>query len=150
SKENVGTEFIITFAKTQSPKWFADKIEIKKGDTVVILDDDPLMYKIWKEKLKKYDKEITLKFFKKGLEALKYLKSLENKEKAFLIADYELQQDINGIDVIEGAGMKDRHALVISAYLSDIKDFSKKSEYLKMFHKSDIVNIPVELIDGKL
>ncbi|MDR3306485.1 MAG: GHKL domain-containing protein [Endomicrobium sp.] len=145
SKENVGTEFILTFPKVKKPKNVADKIEIKKGNTVVILDDDPLMYKIWKEKLKKYNKEITLKFFKKGLEALKYLKSLENKEKVFLIADYELQRDINGIDVIEKAGMKDRHALVTSAYLPDIKDFPKKSEYLKMFHKSDIVDISVEI-----
>jgi len=40
--------------------------------------------------------------------------------------------------------------LVTSAYFSDIKDFSKKSEYLKIFYKSDIVDIPVELIDGKL
>jgi hypothetical protein len=145
SKENVGTEFILTFPKEKKPKYVVDKIEIKKGNTVVILDDETSMHKMWKEKLKKYDKEITLKFFTKGLEALKYLKSLENKEKAFLIADYELQQDINGIDVIEKAGMKDRHVLVASAYLSEIKDFSEKSEYLKMFYKTQFDDVSVKV-----
>jgi hypothetical protein len=96
--------------------------------------------------LKKYEEEITVKYFTKGLEALKYIKSLENKEKAFLIADYELRkQDINGINIIEKSGMKDRHVLVTNAYLSDIKDFNKKSDYVKIFHKMYMNDIAVRV-----
>ncbi|MDR1245051.1 MAG: hybrid sensor histidine kinase/response regulator [Endomicrobium sp.] len=142
SKENVGTEFILTFPKAERPRWFADKIEIKKGDEVVIVDDEEVMHEVWIEKLKEYEKEIRLKFFKQGKEALKYLKSLENKEKVLLIVDYELKEDINGIDVIEEAGMKERHVLVTNMYLGAIKDFSRKSEYLKMFHKDLLEKIP--------
>jgi signal transduction histidine kinase len=36
SKENVGTEIILTFPKAEKPRWFEDKIEIKKGYEVVI------------------------------------------------------------------------------------------------------------------
>ncbi|MDR2251772.1 MAG: GHKL domain-containing protein [Endomicrobium sp.] len=142
SKENVGTEIILTFPKAEKPRWFADKIEIKKGYEVVIVDDEELVHEVWKEKLKEYEKEIRLKFFKQGKEALNYLKSLKNKEKVLLIADYELKEDINGIDIIEEAGMKERHVLVTNMYLGEIKDFSRKSEYLKIFHKNLLQEIP--------
>jgi signal transduction histidine kinase len=55
SKENVGTEFILTFPKAERPRWFADKIEIKKGDEVVIVDDEESMHEVWIEKLKEYE-----------------------------------------------------------------------------------------------
>jgi hypothetical protein len=138
AKEGIGTEFILKFPKVETPKWFADKIELHKGDTVVILDDEVLMHKIWKEKLKKIQGGDTLnvKYFTKGLEALKFLKSMEDKKKAFLLADYKLRgQDIDGIDVIYKSAMKDRHILVTNVYLSEIKDFGKKSEYIKTFPK---------------
>ncbi|MDR1104395.1 MAG: GHKL domain-containing protein [Endomicrobium sp.] len=142
SKENVGTEIILTFPKAEKPRWFVEKIEIKKGEEVVIVDDEELMHEVWKVKLKEYEKEIKIKFFTQGKEALKYLKSLERKDKVFLIADYELKEDINGIDVIEEAGMKERHILVTGEEISRIKDFSRKSEYLKMFHKDLLEEIP--------
>ncbi|MDR1104193.1 MAG: hypothetical protein LBK92_02405 [Endomicrobium sp.] len=68
------------------------------------------MHEVWKEKLKGYEKEVTVKYFTKGLEALEYIKSKEDKEKIFLIADYDLRkQDITRIDVIEKSWMKERH-----------------------------------------
>jgi hypothetical protein len=92
-----------------------------------------------------YENKITIKYFTQGKEALKYLKSLENKEKVFLIADYELKEDINGIDVIDKASMKERHLLVTNMYLSDIKEFNKKSGYIKIFHKMYINDISLKV-----
>jgi len=147
TKEGEGTEIIVTFPKAEKPRWFADKIEIKKGEEVVIVDDEELMHEVWKEKLKGYEKEIRLKFFKQGVEALKYINSLERKEKVFLIADYELRkQEINGIEVIEKSGMKERHIMVTNAYLADIKDFEEKSEYIKLFPKMYIDDIKLEVV----
>jgi hypothetical protein len=31
TKEGEGTEIIVTFSKAERPRWFADKIDIKKG-----------------------------------------------------------------------------------------------------------------------
>ncbi|MDR2427957.1 MAG: GHKL domain-containing protein [Endomicrobium sp.] len=145
TKENEGTEVILTFPKAEKPRWVEDKIEIKKGNTLVILDHEELVHKHWQEKLKMYEKKITIKYFTQGKEALKYLKSLENKEKVFLIADYELKEDINGIDVIDKASMKERHLLVTNMYLSDIKEFNKKSGYIKIFHKMHINDISLKV-----
>ena len=146
SKEKEGTEFILRIPKTEKPRWFADKIEVKKWDTLVILDDEELVHKQWQEKLKMY-KQITIKYFTQGIEALKYLKSLQEreKEKVFLIADYELKQDITGINVIDKSGMKDRHLLVTNMYLSDIKEFNIKSAYIKTFPKMYINDISLNV-----
>ena len=147
TKEGEGTEFILTFQKAGRPRWFEDKIEIKKGEEVVILDDELVMHEVWKEKLKGYEKEIIVKYFTKGLEALKYLKEKEDKGNVFLIADYELRkQEINGIVVIDKGGMKGRHIMVTNAYLSDIKDFEEKSGYLKIFPKMYINDIRLRLV----
>jgi hypothetical protein len=39
--------------------------------------------------------------------------------------------------------MKERHKMVTNAYLSDIKDFEKKREYLKIFPKMYIKDISI-------
>jgi nitrogen-specific signal transduction histidine kinase len=148
SKENEGTEIILTFPRSKSPKWFVDKIEIKKGGTLVILDDEELIHKHWQEKLKMYENEIRVEYFSQGLEALKYLKSLEEreKEKTFLISDYELrEQEMNGVNVIDKSGMKDRHLLVTNMYLSNIKELNKKSAYIKIFHKTMLNDISLRV-----
>jgi anti-sigma regulatory factor (Ser/Thr protein kinase) len=146
SREGEGTEFILRFPKVERPRWFEDKIEIKKGEEVVILDDELLVHEVWREKLKGYEKEIRIKYFTEGIEALKYLNTVEKKEKVFLITDYELRkQEITGINVIEKSGMKERHIMVTNAYLADIKDFNEKSEYIKIFPKMYIDYIRVIL-----
>ncbi|MDR1433686.1 hypothetical protein, partial [Candidatus Endomicrobiellum devescovinae] len=123
-----------------------EKLEIKKGEEVVIVDDEELIHEVWKAKLKEYEKEIRIKFFKEGKEALKYLKSLENKDKVLLLTDYRLKgQEVTGIDIIEEAGMKERHILVTGEEVSRIKDFNKKSTFLKMVPKMYINDIPLRL-----
>jgi hypothetical protein len=144
SKEGEGTESILTFPKGNRPRWFEDKIEIRKGQEIVILDDKTSVHEIWKEKLKKYEKEITVKYFTQGIEALEYLNSLKNKERVFLIADYGLRkQEITGIEVIKKSGMKERHILVTDAYLADIKNFEKESKHIKIFPKMYIDDVTI-------
>jgi hypothetical protein len=71
---------------------------------------------------------------------------LENKEKVLLLTDYRLEgQEVNGIDIIEEAGMKERHILVTGEEVSRIKDFNKKSTFLKMVPKMYINDIPLRL-----
>ncbi|MDR2399347.1 MAG: hypothetical protein LBD61_02785, partial [Endomicrobium sp.] len=138
AKEGEGTEFIVGFQKVERPKWFRDKLEIKKGEELVIVDDEEEVHEVWKDKLKGYEKEIRVKNFRQGVEALNYLNSLDNneKEKVFLLCEYEFRkQDIRGVEIIEKSGLKERHLLVTNVYLSDIKDFDERSKYLKIFPK---------------
>jgi archaellum component FlaF (FlaF/FlaG flagellin family) len=147
SVEGEGTEFVMRFKKVRSPKWFAERIELKKGCTVVVLDDEELMHEIFKKRFKEYEKDITFKYFIQGMEALNYLKTIEDKSKVFLIADYELKkQEINGIEVIEKSGMKERHILVTGKNLSEIKEFKEKSNFIKIFSKMYINDIDIVVV----
>ncbi|MDR2617027.1 MAG: HAMP domain-containing histidine kinase [Endomicrobium sp.] len=144
SKEGEGTEFRLRFKKVESPKWFADKIEIRKGSTVVVLDDDVLVHDIWKKKFKEYEKEMTVKYFTQGIEAMTCINSIEDKSRIFLITDYKLKkQDINGIVLIEKTNMYDKHILVTSQYLSEMKEFNEK---IRTFNKMYINDIPLLLV----
>jgi nitrogen-specific signal transduction histidine kinase len=136
NKEEGGIEIILKFPKVQTAKCFKDSIRLRKGNMVIVLGDEVLMHKIWKEKMKRYEKEVKIKYFNKGLEVLKFLKTKKDKEKSFLITDYKLMnQDINGINVVGKSDMKDRHILVTNVYLTDIKDFDKRVNYIKHSQK---------------
>jgi predicted N-acyltransferase len=132
--------------KVESPKWFADKIEIKKGSTVVVLDDDKVSHEVWKEKFKGYEKEIEVKRFTDVMEAINYLNTMgdKEKEKVFLLTAYKFKgQDINGIVVIEKTNMYDKHILVTSQYISDMKNFNEK---VRTFNKMYLSDMPLLVV----
>lgn len=141
SKENVGTEFKLTFEICETPQWFSDKITLRKGDIVVVLDDDPSIFEVWKRIFSIFGQDILVKYFTKGNDAIGFIKATKSKSpntSIFLIADYELRgQSINGVDVIEQTEMQKRSLLVTSLYTSKIKEFNEKSETLKIFPKTE-------------
>lgn len=138
STENVGTEFYMTFSKSNAPSWFSDTIYLKKDDVVIVLDDDPSIFEAWKDIFEPFLKNISVKYFTNGREVLSFISSCcnEAKDKLFLIADYELRgQEFDGIEVIEHAGMQGKTLLVTSSHTSEIKFFNEKCSTLKMFPK---------------
>ncbi|MDR3253541.1 MAG: hypothetical protein LBT07_01075, partial [Endomicrobium sp.] len=79
-----------------------------------------------------------------GLEAVEYINSIQEKDKIFLLADYDLRnQDINGIDVIEKCSLQKQAVIVTSAYSANIKDFNEKCKSIKIFIKSYINDISI-------
>jgi hypothetical protein len=147
TQEGVGTEFIFSFPRSESPRWFADKIELKKGDTVVIVDDEESVNKKWKEIFKKYKEEITVTYFTRGLEAIEYISSLKDKRKALLLTKYELKdQEVNGVEVVEKSNMKDRHILVTGLHLSKIKEFNEKSGFLKILFNKSLLDVLIVFV----
>lgn len=138
SKKNEETEFRIDVAICENPQWFLDKVSLREGDIVVALDDDLSMLELWKRTFQPFEGRIVLKVFEKGLEAVKFINSQENKSKVFLLADYELRnQPLNGIDAIERTNMHERHLLVTSSYVSAIRNFDDKKHFLKVFYKPE-------------
>lgn len=136
SEEGVGTTFKITCPLCETPSWFSDSIAIKKDGIVVVLDDDSSIFAQWKAIFSQLGRDVQVKYFTKGKDAVDYINSLEDKSKVFLITDYELRgQSIDGISVIEQTGMSAQNLLVTNIYTSRIKDFSKRSNIFKMFPK---------------
>ena len=103
---------------------------------------DVLVHEIWKKKFNGYEGDIEVKYFTKGLEAIEFINSLEEKNNVLLLTDYEFKgQGINGVVVIEKTNMHDKHILVTSKYLSEIKEFEEKSKFLKITPKMYINEI---------
>ncbi|GHU16235.1 hypothetical protein FACS189472_00820 [Alphaproteobacteria bacterium] len=144
STENVGTEITISFYKSDYPDWFTDKIVLHKGDIVVVLDDDSSIHSVWENRLKEYSNDITIKYFIHSSDAIDYINSSKQKDRIFLLTDYELRdQKINGIDVIEKCEIQRRSVLVTSVYISRIGDFSEKFKFTRLLPKAYIDNISI-------
>lgn len=115
SKVGIGTKTTLIFAKAASPSWIAERINLCQGDTVVILDDDDCIHDIWNERFASYTDTIKLKHFTLGYEAVDFINNYPEKHKIFLLSDFELiDQELNGIQVIEKAAIQKRTILVTS------------------------------------
>jgi FixJ family two-component response regulator len=144
SSENMGTEITLVFQESKPPDWFVNNIVLHKDDTVVVLDDDISIHNIWKKRFENYAEDITVKCFTQGLEAIDFMNSIKEKDKIFLLADYELRdQDINGVDVIEKTAMEQQSLLVTNIYISKIKDFNEKCKFIKILPKKYICDISI-------
>ena len=144
SKENVGTKITLVFSRSESPPWFIEQIALPKDSLVIVLDDDTTMHEYWKKRLSPYEKDVTVRSFIDGNEAVDFVNSCAEKNKIFMFADYELRnQSINGIDVIEKCGLENRSIIVTSCYITRIKDFCEKAEYIKFMMKGLLDCVPV-------
>lgn len=129
SAENEGTTITLTFPIAQSPEWFLKDLEFQHGSIVVALDDDISIHHLWNKILEKHADDICVKCFEHGKDAIDFINSSEEKEKIFLLTDYELRnQELNGAEVIEETNMQKRSVIVTSmSNDKSILDFSEKT-----------------------
>ncbi|APJ03655.1 PAS domain-containing sensor histidine kinase [Silvanigrella aquatica] len=104
SRVGGGTQIILTLPETETPSWLAKEISFNEKDIIIILDDDPTIHNAWKIKFQNCIKNIQLKHFNSGENALDFIESLTIKEKKniYLLIDYELlNQKYNGLDLVK-------------------------------------------------
>lgn len=144
STVGAGTSITLTLPKRQSPKWVAEKITLNQEDIILILDDDASIHKAWDLRLKDKAPANLTHHFSDGAKLLGFVEKFtpEQKEKTFLLADYELlYQDLNGLEVIEKSQLK-RTVLVTSHYAnSEVLEHLKKTS-AKLLPKLFIGEIP--------
>lgn len=145
SKIGEGTKISLTFPIIITPDWIAKDITLNKGDTVIILDDDSSIHSAWKARFEEHHKDIILKHFTLGEETISFINNFPQKEKLFLLTDFELlKQDLNGLHVIERTGIK-RAILVTSHYSNSvIRNLVIKSG-AKILPKLLASEIPIEI-----
>ncbi|MBU0744520.1 MAG: PAS domain-containing protein [Gammaproteobacteria bacterium] len=146
SKVDWGTKIILTFPKVESPEWIADKIKLKKGDTVIVLDDDDSIHFAWDARFKPFKSDVELRHFKSGEETIDFINSLAVKDKIFLLADFELiSQTLNGLQVIERTSMQHSSTLVTSHYANPVvHDLAIKAK-VKILPKQLVSDVSVKI-----
>jgi FixJ family two-component response regulator len=149
SEINNGTKVTLTLPKEKNAPWIAEQLEFKKGNIVVIIDDDDSIHNAWKIRFKDYMDIIHLKHFKNGKEAVDFINSTPKKE-LFVLVDFELiNQELNGIEIIEQTDMQDRSIIVTSHYENqEVRKLSAKSG-IKMLPKPLAAEIPIKIVEKK-
>jgi hypothetical protein len=110
-----GTVVSIDLPLASTPDWFVEKITLPLGSTLVSLDDDTSIHQIWKERL--HEQNISIPFFSFASiqEFTKW--TIKRKDNCLFLIDYEfLNQNKNGLDVIEELNLQDQAILVTSRY----------------------------------
>ena len=149
SKTGKGTKVTLTFPKIKSSTWIAECIEIEKGSTVVILDDDNSIHNAWKSRFEDHP-SIHLKHFKKGNEAADFINSANAKDNLFLLSDLELiNQKLNGLQIIEKTSMQNHSILVTSHHgHKKVRDSATKIG-VKILPKQLASYVPIIVIESK-
>lgn len=144
SAEGNGTKITLKFPMANLPNWVADKVVLRKGDTVVVLDDDSSIFSVWEEAFKEHSKDLALKFFTTSRETINFIDSSYEKEKIFLLSDYELRNgDMSGLMVVLQSGMKQR-SLIVTGIHND-KNIHNLVEHsnVKLLPKQFLLGIPI-------
>ena len=151
SEVGVGTSITITIPRSETPKWFVEKITLTKGSTVISADDDQTIHQIWRGRLApKSNANITHLTFS-SLDSLDQWLAANPNNKAKFLFDYEfLGQNSNGLDFIEKAKLADRSILVTSRY--EETSVREKAEKLgvKILPKGLAPFVPIEIEESKM
>jgi len=118
SKVGEGTTIILTLPKQNPPDWFVPKLELHSDSTVVILDDDVSIHKIWEGRLEALKlKNLKVNHFSTPSELVQWTQSTKDKDNVVYLFDFELiGQEKTGLDLIEGLHIAKQSILVTSRY----------------------------------
>lgn len=146
SKVGKGTKITLTYLKTEPPEWIAQKIEIRAGDTIIILDDELTIHEAWDIRFKEYEPKIKIKHFISGIEAEEFINSIKTQEYLLLLSDFRLiKQKINGLQIIEKTKLK--RAVLVTSYYTDRKILNTVNKLkIKVLPKVMMAEIPIEVV----
>ncbi|MDR1362316.1 MAG: HAMP domain-containing histidine kinase [Holosporaceae bacterium] len=130
SEENVGTSIEITIPTANAPGWFLDRLALRNGSLLVILDDDVAVHRAWEKIFASLSSDLSFKYFTRGDETIDFINSYEEKERIFLLSDYELRTPgLTGLDVITRTSLEEQSIIVTNGYnRAEVQDFSGKTE----------------------
>ena len=120
SEEGIGTNVLITLPQSDPPDWFVDRIEIHQNSEIIVLDDDPTIHEIWKNKFSSLNlgiANVSVRYFFNSTDFIRWgrLEELSTgiKNKRIHLFDYQLaQENVTGIDLLESHGHQSVNILV--------------------------------------
>lgn len=128
SSEGVGTTVTMTFPLAKKPSWFVEAISLNPATSIVTLDDDLSIHSLWRDRFESVAVE-------NGIEvnhltftcAAKFRKwyrenqvSLASSQPLFLVDLELLNQNLDGLQVIEELGFMANSILVTSRFTEKI------------------------------
>lgn len=146
SQANVGTSIMIVLKEQPPPSWFAQGVQLSKGSTVIILDDDPTIHAVWQERMKDVADDLNVQHFFDPQAALSwFVQNQEKLGKYCVLSDYELRvKGANGLDVIERLGVNHQDVLLVTSAFEDSSVRSRCDELkIKILPKPSLAFTPI-------
>jgi hypothetical protein len=129
SKENVGSTVTLSFPVFYLTAGEATRLHLPKDVPIYVLDDDKNILYGWETLFKDSDAKVS--YLSSPYELMRELAG-KNLKNLFLLTDFELQKEINGLDVVERAGLNYQSVLVTG------RDFDKDVQ-----DRARILGVPV-------
>lgn len=149
SEIECGTTVIIYLPKTQPPAWFAPRLEIQQGQTVVVIDDDESIHAVWRERFKCYQESVgqaisLLHFYSPDqLIVWKETEDLTGRNVLYLCDHEFVGSNENGIDLITTLGINYLSILVTNRFYTDDVIIACEAANIKLLPKNMARIVPV-------
>ena len=131
--------YALLLPTSPSPIWFRGDLRFNGYSTVVIVDDDPTIHSIWKDRIMRSNENIVVEHFFNAESATSW--AVQNREAAsncLLLTDFNLNsQTGTGLTVLERFGLKHPSAVMVTNAFND-NDLRRRCEKMnvKMMPKS--------------
>lgn len=148
SKPGEGTRVSLVLPQEMAATWFVPSLNLLKGSTLVILDDDQSIHHIWQERLEPLESKVFAIHLSSPKEFKRYFgQHFEILADATFLIDYEfIDSAETGLDLIEELGIQTQAILVTSRYEeSHIRLRCEKTD-IKLIPKSMSGFVPIILI----
>lgn len=116
-----GTTVRIQLPTIPAPKWFLGDVQLEDMSTVVIVDDDPTIHALWKDRISTAKPNVTIEHFFDPDSATSWI--VQNRwslGKYMLLTDYNLNsQSGTGLAVLERFGLSHPSAVMVTNAFED-------------------------------
>jgi len=136
---NVGTKITIKLPKSNAPAWFCKNIDVNHNAKIIVLDDDPSIHDAWCERFR-HISQVNLTHFYKVFDLMSGSMLMAD----LYLVDYELLNDnLNGLDVIEKLKLNNRAVLVTSCFEDKVLRARCEQLGIKIIPKPFVPYIPI-------
>ncbi|TNF31620.1 MAG: HAMP domain-containing histidine kinase [Deltaproteobacteria bacterium] len=148
SEEGKGTTVQFTIELEKEPKWNIQTLELRKGTTIHIADDDPSILGFWRQKLTPYNDDIKVVEYTYISQIDNVFKDLNIDNSLFILDQYagESSQSITGLKLIEKYEIGERAILSTSEF--DDQNIQSKIKELgaKLLPKPLLSSITIKIL----
>ena len=139
-----GTRVKIDLPKAPVPRWYAAGAEIPEGTAIVICDDDESVLQLWKTKLTGTPFAARAHYFSHPRSFETFMEARAGQE-VMAFVDYEFRGfKKTGLDLIKGAGLKNRAVLITSKFGEAQLFHEAESFGFKLRPKNTLDSLPVK------
>lgn len=138
-----GTTIRIQLPLAKTPSWFMDSLVIDEKDSVLVVDDEPIIYDHWQEKLSNI--ALNMHYISGNEKSVKTFDYIRESNYNLYFLDYQnpyLSKD--GVEMIKEYQLKEKGLLVTSNYDDPLLQEICVKEGVKMLPKAFISELNVE------